>query len=105
MRLCRPTSVTTQTFSLARPSHPVGEARIRDDLWRHHSAGEDQRTLEATPIVGTVFACGTSANKKMWTRLTIITLSTEQVGVRQVEGVNIAHQLLAVRGWDGVFFS
>jgi hypothetical protein len=41
----------------------------------------------------------------MWITLTTITLSTEQVGVREVEGVNRAYQLLAVRGWDGVFLS
>jgi hypothetical protein len=59
----------------------------------------------ALGMKGTVFARGASADKKMWMRLTAIAPSTEEVGVRQVEGVNIAYQLLAVRGWDGVFFS
>jgi hypothetical protein len=59
----------------------------------------------ALRMESTVFARGASADKKMWMRLTTIAPSTDEVGVRQVEGVNIAYQLLAVRGWDGVLFS
>jgi hypothetical protein len=59
----------------------------------------------ALRMESTVFARGASADKKMWMRLTTIAPSTDEVGVRQVEGVNIAYQLLAVRGWDGVLFN
>jgi hypothetical protein len=44
----------------------------------------------ALEMKGTVFARGASADKKMWMRLTAIAPSTEEIGVRQVEGVNIA---------------
>jgi hypothetical protein len=59
----------------------------------------------ALRMEGTVSARGASAEKKMRMRLAAIAPSTEEVRVRQVEGVNIAYQLLAVRGWDGVIFS
>lgn len=38
-------------------------------------------------------------------RLAAIAPSIKEIGVRQVEGIDIAHQLLAFRCLDSVFFS
>lgn len=52
-----------------------------------------------------VLARGPSADEEMRMRLAAIPPSIKEIGVGQVEGVDVAHQLLAFRCWDGVFFS
>lgn len=44
-----------------------------------------------------VLACGASADEEMRMRLAAIPPSIKEIGVGQVEGVNVAHQLLTFR--------
>jgi hypothetical protein len=53
----------------------------------------------------TVLARCTSADEEVWMRLATIPPSIKEIGVGQVEGIDVAHQLLALRSRDSVFFS
>lgn len=60
---------------------------------------------EAFGIKAIVLARCASADEEMWMRLAAIPPSIKEIGVRQVEGIDVAHQLLAFRSRDGVFLS
>jgi hypothetical protein len=53
----------------------------------------------------TVLARCASADEEVWMRLAAIPPSIKEIGVGQVEGIDVAHQLLAFRSRDGVFLS